>query len=100
VDADALARRAELADPRAALELRVERVEALESAGQLATAAKEAQALLATAPDHLGLLTALRRIAAAGGDKRGQAQVTARIAGLLLDPEPAAFTWIAAARLF
>lgn len=79
---------------------RLDQIEALLEQGRLAEAAAEAEAALAETPQDLGLLALLRRLARAAQDRRGEARVTARLAGLLEDRDRAAELLATAAATF
>jgi tetratricopeptide (TPR) repeat protein len=99
-DAAALEHRALLAQGAAQVEWIVEWAEALEAAGRLAESARAAERALEADPRHLSALELLRRLARAGGDERGTARATARLAGEVMESERAAMLYAEAARTF
>jgi tetratricopeptide (TPR) repeat protein len=95
-----LAQRARLAEGAAGLEWLLEVVESLEARGRLAEAAAETLRGLGFQPQHLGLLSAARRIAKTGGDRLGYAKATAHLAQVMADPARASSLFAEAGRLF
>jgi len=89
-DPDVLQARIALSDGAAQVEWILERAEALESAGRLAEASREATRALAVDPKHLPALELMRRLARAGGDDVGLARASALLAAEVQDQERSA----------
>ena len=95
-----ISRRIDLAEGTSMIDWIIEHAESLASRARLGEAAAEVLRGLEIAPRHVGLLDLARRLAAAGGDRNGEARALARLAFELADPARSAAHFAEAARLF
>ena len=102
-DPDALPARAKLAEGAATetmIDWLVEEGEALEGVGRLGEAAQAVQRALELEPRHMPALELARRLAQSGGDDKGYASASARLAAEILESERAAQIYRQAAETF